>query len=43
LKVTALDPLGMPLVTQVVSGEQADDLLYIPAVRQVSASLDEHG
>lgn len=40
--MAALDPLGMPLVTQVVSGERADDPLYIPAIQQVSESLDEH-
>jgi len=33
--VAALDPLGMPLVTQVVGGNQADDPLYIPAVERV--------
>jgi transposase len=41
--VSALDPLGMPVATQVVSGECADDPLYIPAIQQVSQSLDEHG
>lgn len=41
--MSALDPMGMPLATQVVSGERADDRLYIPAIQQVSASLDEHG
>ena len=41
--MSALDPLGMPVATQVVSGERADDQLYIPAIQQVSASLDEHG
>jgi transposase len=41
--LSVMDPLGMPLATQVVSGERADDPLYIPAIRQVSASLDEHG
>jgi transposase len=41
--LSALDPLGMPVATQVVSGERADDKLYIPAIEQVSASLDEHG
>jgi transposase len=41
--MSALDPLGMPVATQVVSGERADDRLYIPAIQQVSASLDEHG
>ena len=41
--MSALDPLGMPLATQVVSGERADDPLYIPAIQQVSESLGEHG
>src|SRR6266516_1177547 len=41
--LSALDPLGLPMATQVVSGEQADDRLYIPAIEQVSASLHEHG
>lgn len=41
--LSALDPLGLPVVTQVVSGERADDPLYIPAIQEVSASLDEHG
>jgi len=41
--VSTLDPLGMPLATQVVSGECADDPLYIPAIEQVSESLGEHG
>lgn len=33
------DPLGMPITTQVVSGQQADDGLYIPVIEQVSESL----
>ncbi len=41
--LSALDPLGLPVATQVVSGERADDPLYIPAIEQVSASLQEHG
>jgi transposase len=41
--VSALDPMGMPLAVQVVSGERADDPLYIPAIQQVSQSLEEHG
>jgi transposase len=35
--------LGLPVATQVASGERADDPLYIPAIEQVSASLNEHG
>lgn len=41
--MSALDPMGMPVATQVVSGERADDKLYIPAIKQVSACLNEHG
>jgi transposase len=41
--LSALDPLGLPLATQVVAGQVADDPLYLPAVRQVSQSLQEHG
>lgn len=41
--VAALDPLGMPLVSQVVSGNQADDPLYIPAVERVLQILDGVG
>jgi transposase len=41
--ISALDALGMPVATQVVSGARADDPLYIPAIHQVSKSLDEHG
>src|SRR5437016_1114855 len=40
---SVLDPLGLPLVTQVVAGKAADDPLYIPAIQQVSQSLPEHG
>jgi len=41
--LSALDPLGLPVATQIVSGERADDRLYIPAIEQVSKSLQEHG
>ena len=38
-----LDPLGMPLATDVVSGERADDPLYMPCIARVQASLGRHG
>lgn len=41
--LSTLDPLGMPVATQVVSGETADDPLYIPAIKQVRDSLDVSG
>lgn len=41
--VAALDPLGLPLVTEVVAGNQADDPLYIPAVDRVLQIIDGVG
>lgn len=41
--LSALDPLGLPVATQVMSGERADDRLYLPAIAQVSQSLNAHG
>src|SRR5258708_20619903 len=41
--LSALDPLGLPLVTQVVAGKGADDPLYIPAIKRVSQRLQAHG
>lgn len=38
-----LDPLGMPLATQVLSGEQADDGLYVAMFEQLQASLAKPG
>jgi len=38
-----LDPLGMPLATDVVSGERADDPLYRPCIARVQASVGRHG
>src|SRR5437016_7553181 len=38
-----LDPLGMPLATDVVSGERADDPLYVPCIDRVQTSLGRRG
>jgi transposase len=38
-----LDPLGMPLATDVVSGERADDPLYVPCIERVQAGLARRG
>ncbi len=35
IMLSTLDPLGLPIGCEVVSGEQADDRLYIPAVSKV--------
>ena len=39
----ALDPVGMPLATDVLSGERADDGLYIPIIRRIEAGLSQSG
>lgn len=36
-----LDPLGIPLVTMPVSGEQADDRLYIPVIDEARKGLSQ--
>lgn len=39
----SLDPLGMPLATDVVSGEKADDGLYGPVIDRISSILNKEG
>jgi transposase len=39
----ALDPLGMPLATEVVSGEKADDVLYVPIIERIKKTLKKGG
>ncbi len=39
--VAALDPLGLPLVSQVVAGSTADDPLYRPAIERVLQIIDD--
>jgi len=41
--LATLDPLGLPIATDVVSGERADDRLYLPAIARVRASLPQRG
>ena len=41
--LAALDGLGMPVVTQVVAGNRADDPLYLPTIAQVQQTLAESG
>lgn len=43
IQLATLDPLGMPLVTQVVAGNSADDPLYLPAIGQVQACVGAGG
>ena len=39
----ALDPLGLPVSTTIVSGNQADDPLYIPEIKKVQQRLAASG
>jgi len=41
--LSSLDPLGMPVATQVLPGNRADDPLYIPAVAQVREGVKRRG
>ncbi len=41
--MATLDPLGLPLALEVVSGEQADDPLYVPTIDRVLACRDRQG
>src|SRR5213079_1462548 len=36
-------PLGLPLATEVLPGERADDPLYLPAIARVRACLKRGG
>lgn len=39
----SFDPLGMPLATDVVSGERADDGLYLPIIERIRTGLQTTG
>lgn len=41
--LSSLDPLGMPICTEVLSGERADDPLYVPAIRKAQQTLKKSG
>ena len=43
LMQASLDPLGAPLVTLAVSGERAEDELYVPVIAQVLKILEKKG
>src|SRR5437764_13467900 len=41
--MATLDPLGLPLALEVVSGQQADDRLYVPIIDRVLSYLGRQG
>lgn len=43
VNLSTLDPLGLPLTTTVVSGNRADDPLYVPEIKHVQHALGTGG
>lgn len=43
VKLSALDPLGLPVGVTIVSGQRADDGLYVPAIKQARQTLGQAG
>lgn len=43
INVSTLDPLGLPLTATIVSGEKADDPLYVPEIDRVRETLQRRG
>jgi transposase len=41
--MASLDPLGLPLATDVISGEKADDGLYLPIINRIVSVLNQSG
>lgn len=41
IAMATLDPLGLPLVSQVVAGNKADDPLYVPIVQRVLSLIKD--
>lgn len=40
IMLSTLDPIGMPIATEVVAGNYADDPLYIPALQRVKETQE---
>ena len=43
IMLSTLDPMGMPIATEVVAGNKSDDPLYIPAIKKVRNTIKAHG
>lgn len=43
IMLSTLDPLGLPLSSMIVSGEKADDPLYLPVIKASQADLQKKG
>ncbi len=43
IMLATLDPLALPVASEVLSGEKADDPLYVPAIKRVRETLLRNG
>ena len=43
INIAILDPLGLPLSTTIVSGQCADDPLYVPEIKRIQETLARSG
>ena len=43
IMISTIDPMGLPIAVDVVSGDKADDPLYIPCYRRSQAILNKEG
>lgn len=43
VQLSALDPIGLPVTNTIVSGERADDGLYVPEIKKVQDVVGRHG
>lgn len=43
VNLATLDPLGLPISTTIVSGNTADDGLYLPEIKRVQATVEHKG
>ncbi|HEY4036725.1 MAG TPA: IS1634 family transposase [Ktedonobacteraceae bacterium] len=43
VQLSALDPIGLPVTNTMVSGERADDGLYVPEIKKVQDVVGRHG
>ena len=43
IMLATLDPLALPVATEILSGEKADDPLYVPAIKRVRETLLKNG
>jgi transposase len=43
IMLATLDPLGLPIASEILSGNRSDDGLYVPAVEQVRETIGKRG